>query len=82
MTIATTINPVDPVSEFPTLRRWIGEISVAQNARGTLVVLFTSSNRGVALSGVPANRIGCEARWSDHNGPEWAPASITITSET
>lgn len=83
MSIKTKIKVVSPSTQeakqkYPLLRQ-LSE-TVRNNAKDPLVVLFTSKNRGIALSGVSDDRIGVDEDWAGVN-PNWIPTKIVLTSK-
>lgn len=65
---------------FPCLRQLINSRTYTKEKLGPLVVLFTSKETGVALSGVAASRIGKEEVWPAYNNPIWVPTGISINN--
>ena len=70
--------------DYPVLRMFIGNVSEKNEEQKLepLVVLFTSLDKGIALAGVEAKRIGQSETWIDwSNEKMWAPCLITLISE-
>ena len=84
MSIKTKIKVVPPSTQeakqkYPLLRQ-LSE-AVRSPPLAPLVVLFTSEGRGIALSGVPDDRIGVEEDWAYPANPNWIPTKIVLTSK-
>lgn len=64
--------------QFPTIRKWVGP--GADSYR--LIVLFLNQNEGIALSDNNLERIGkISEDWVDPYSSDWAPCTITLSSE-
>lgn len=77
---ATHKFPNEPVvGLFPLLRILKTDMGLS-GTYGPLVVLFTSENRGIPLSGVDPDRIGKEESWIPcMTDGVWLPTTITLS---
>lgn len=83
MSILVEVNKTIPTptpDQFPALRQWVREHTADGAVHGPLIVLFLDQTTGIALSGVPVERIGKQENWVNYRNPCWAPVSITISS--
>ena len=84
MSIKTKIKK-PPLANTPTklkypLLRQLSE-AIRRDSADPLVVLFTSRDRGIALAGVPDDRIGVEEDWAYSTESQWVPTKIVLTSK-
>lgn len=80
MTIQTTVHKFEAKKDesFPLIRKWIGPSS---SKKIPLIVLFVSTNKGIALSSPhekPTLEIGDYVPY--HDETTWVPCKITLES--
>lgn len=72
-----------PVTSFPTIRMYHQDANefYDRGSVGSLIVIFTSPEKGMAISGVPEHRLMKQENWSNCDDDSvWVRCTVELSS--